>query len=558
MRPSRACSAGEKKRSGSRAMAGASGTGAAPARSAAGELWPHEEARKLAERVAKYDASRPVVFESGFGPSGLPHLGTMCEILRPAYVRHAFEMLDPARPTRLIIFIDDMDGLRKVPGNIPQREETAQHLGEPVSRIPDPFGCCASFADHMVGLLRKFLEPVEVDYELMRASEMYAGGQFDEALKLILARHAEIIAIIAPTLREENREGWSPFMPLCPRCGQIVERQVTAYHVERATVEFSCERSAGGTPGCGWRGEQTVLGGKAKVQWKVDWALRWYTLKVDYELYGKDLTDSARLSGDILRVLGGAPPIGFPFEMFLDEQGRKVSKSVGNGVEVEQWRRYAPIEALRYFLLLNPRRAKRLFLGSIPQYVDDYLGALRDYAAAPGTQHDSPLEFVLQSKSPRRFNSELSFGLMMNLVAALGSSDRDLIWTYLTRYDPQIAGDPETEAMARSLRECALNFYRDFVEPTKKHYAPSSDREREQLSKLAEYLAQNEGASAEEIERTIYSLGREYYDKPGKIFPLLYRAILGQERGPRLGAFIRLATPKRIIDLINSALARVS
>ncbi len=526
---------------------------------ATAELWPREEARRLAERVASYDQSRPVIFESGFGPSGLPHLGTMCEIVRPAYVRRAFSQLEPARPTRLVVFIDDMDGLRKVPENIPNREATAQYLGQPVSKIPDPFGeCHTSFAEHMVSLLGEFLAPIEVEYELMRASEMYANGRFDDALKLILAKHHEIAAIVTPTLREENRAGWSPFMPICPKCGQVVERTVTAYHPERSTIEFTCERSAGDSDGCGFSGEQSVLGGKAKVQWKVDWALRWYALKVDYELYGKDLTDSARLSGQILRVLGGNPPLGFPFEMFLDEQGHKVSKSIGRGVTVEQWTRYAPIEVLKMFLLQSPRRARKLFLGSIPTYVDEFLDAIREYASAPEEKRrNSPLEYVLQSTTPRRFNSELSFGMMMNLVATLGSSDRDFIWNYLTRYDAAIAGDPETEAMGRALVECTLNFYRDFIEPAKKAYVPT-DPEREQLKNLREYLAANQKASAEEIEKKIYDLGRENYDKPGKIFPLMYRSILGQERGPRLGAFIRLATPTRVVELLDATIARTA
>jgi lysyl-tRNA synthetase, class I len=534
-------------------MAGASRSGTQPGNAA---LWPNEEALRLAERVASYDQARPVIFQSGFGPSGLPHLGTMAEILRPSFVRKAFHLIEPSRASRLIVFIDDLDGLRKVPENVPNREDVARYLGMPVSKIPDPFGCCASFADHMLGLLGGFLAPVEVEYELARASEMYSSGHFDEGLKLILEKHEEIIAIIAPTLRAENRAGWSPFMPICPRCGQVVERAVTAYHPERASIEFTCEKSAGGTSGCGFSGEQSVLGGKAKVQWKVDWALRWYVLKVDYELYGKDLTDSARLSGQILRVMGALPPLGFPFEMFLDEEGHKVSKSIGRGVTVEQWTRYAPIEVLKFFLLLNPRRARKLFLEAIPQYVDEYLDAIREHATASEEQRrESALEFVIQSTTPRRFNSALSFGMMMNLVAALGSSDRDFIWNYIVRYDGAIAGDAETEKMGRALMECALNFYRDFIEPTKKIYTPT-DAERAQLKTLATYLRENQGASAEEIEKKIYDLGRESYDKPGKIFPLLYRSILGQERGPRLGAFIRLATPAKIVELLDAAIAR--
>src|SRR5580658_3153202 len=528
-------------------------------------LWPYEEAKKVADRVSRYEPGRPAIFQSGFGPSGMPHLGTMSEVLRPSYVRKAFEQLKhsgviPAdRPTRLIVFIDDMDGLRKVPENIPNREAAGAHLGEPVSRIPDPFGDChPSFSEHMLSLLGRFLAPVEIEYELIKSTEMYGSGAFDEALKLILARHQQIIEIIAPTLREENRAGWSPIMPVCPQCGQINSTLVTAYHPDRATVEFSCEREFGGAKPCGFKGEQSVLGGKAKVGWKVDWALRWYAIKVDYELYGKDLIDSARLSGQILKVLGGKPPIGFPFEMFLDEEGHKVSKSVGRGVTVEQWTRYAPIEVLKMFLLLNPRRARKLFLEAIPQYVDEYLDAMREYAAASDEKRrGSALEYVIQSTTPRRFNSTLSFGLMMNLVAALGSSDRDFIWRYIVRYDASIAGDPETEKMGRALMECALNFYRDFIEPTKKIYAPT-EVERAQLKALAAYLRDSQDASAEEIEKKIYDLGRENYDKPGKIFPLLYRSILGQERGPRLGAFIRLATPARVAELLDATIARTT
>jgi lysyl-tRNA synthetase class 1 len=519
-------------------------------------LWPYEEARKVADRVEKYPAGRPAIFQSGFGPSGLPHLGTMSEVLRPSFVRMAFERLGIGRPTRLIVFIDDMDGLRKVPENIPNREATGAHLGKPVSRIPDPYGDChPSFSEHMISLLGRFLAPIEVEYELLKSSAMYAGGGFDEGLKSVLAHHQEIIRIVAPTLREENRAAWSPIMPVCPQCGQVNSTLVTAYHPDRATVEFSCERSFGGSHGCKYRGEQSVLGGNAKVQWKVDWALRWYALAVDYELYGKDLIDSARLSGQILKVLGGKPPIGFPFEMFLDEEGHKVSKSVGRGVTVEQWTRYAPIEVLKYFLLLNPRRARKLFLDAIPQYVDDYLEALRAYAAASEEERrKSPLDLVLQSRSPRRFESELSFVMIMNLVSALGTSDRALIWNYLTGYDSKIAADPETEAMGRALMECALNYYADFVEPTKQRYVPDA-KEREHLKTLLDFLTTNPGASAEEIEKSIYDIGRANYDKPGKIFPPLYRVLLGQERGPRLGAFIRLATPQRMSEILERALA---
>jgi lysyl-tRNA synthetase, class I len=520
------------------------------------DLWPYQEARKLAERVSNYQPARAIVFQSGFGPSGLPHLGTMGEILRPWYVRHALQVLGNSRATRFVVFIDDMDGLRKVPESIPERESVGSYLGQPVSRIPDPFGeCHDSFASHMIALLRAFLEPVEVEYELLRSSEMYRSGRFDEGLKLILSHHREIIAIVTPTLREENRTGWSPIMPVCPCCGQVNSTLVTAYHPERASVDFSCERSFGGARGCGFSGEQSVLGGLAKAQWKVDWALRWFVLGVDYELYGKDLIDSARISGQIVRVLGGRPPLGFPFEMYLDEAGHKVSKSVGRGVGVSQWQRYAPLEVLKYFLILNPRRARKLFLEAIPQYVDEYLDALRQWSAVDAVARlASPLEFVLQRTSPRRFESSLTFALIMNLVPAVGSADSELLWQYLVSYDPRVAGDNDTEALAHNLVQCAVNFYRDFIEPAKKPYTQSAS-EQPQLHAVTEWLEANPAASADEIERHIYDVGRTHYEKPGNIFPLLYRVLLGQERGPRLGAFIRLATPQKIVQVLRAHLA---
>jgi len=536
-------------------------TGTAADHQPPAELWPYEEARRIRERAISFAPSRPIIFESGFGPSGLPHLGTMCEVLRPNFVRLALKNLNREhgdnRELKLILFIDDMDGLRKVPENVPNREQVGFDIGKPVSRIADPFGDChRSFAEHGVSLLIKFLEPIAVDYELIRSSQMYASGRFDETLRLILGKHAEISAIVAPTMREQNRRGWSPFLPLCPHCGQINSTLVTAYHDLRGSVEFSCERSFGGARGCGFAGEQSILGGKAKVGWKVDWALRWHALKVDYELYGKDLIDSARLSGEIVRLLGGDPPLGFSYELFLDEHGHKVSKSVGRGLTVDQWQRYAPIEVLKYFLFLNPRRARRLFLQSIPQYVDDYLYELRSYAAAQfdEARHTSPLEFILQPASARSFASDLSFGLIMNLVSALGTSDRELIWNYLTRYDAKLAADEDTRRLGVSLMECALNFYADFVEPIKKRYVPQAP-ERDRIRALADFIRANPEADGDAYERAIYDLGRQHYDKPGKIFPLMYRVMLGQDRGPRLGAFIKLVTPARILAILDAALA---
>ena len=414
-------------------------------------------------------------------------------------------LLEPDAPTRLIVFIDDMDGLRKVPESVPNREE--------MPRLPRPAGVAHPrpvrmlpelLPTHMIGMLVEFLKPVEVDYELMRSSEMYGERRFRRGAQADPGQASgDHPRSSRPTLRKENRAGWSPFMPLCPSCGQVNSTLVTAYHPERAQrrVLLRAQLSAA-AHGCGFKGEQSVLGGMAKVQWKVDWALRWFVLRVDYELYGKDLIDSARLSGQIVSLLGGKPPLGFAFEMFLDEEGHKVSKSVGRGVTVDQWQRYAPIEVLKYFLILNPRRARKLFLEAIPQYVDEYL----DATCAPMrrrtryARRNSPLEFVLQPDSVRRFKSELSYGLIMNLVSALGTSDRRLIWNYLKRYDPANQRRSETRALAGTLVDCALNFYRDFVEPAKQRYTPIRRRARA-VESAGGYLKTHPEASAEEIEK---------------------------------------------------------
>ena len=463
-------------------------------------LWPYEEARRVADRVWRYEPGRPAIFQSGFGPSGMPHLGTMAEVLRPSYVRKAFEQLKRSganpliAPSRLIVFIDDMDGLRKVPENIPNREATTALSGRAglahprsIRRLPS-----VSFAAHMMSLLGKFLAPVEIEYELMQSTEMYGERRIRRGAE------ADPRAPSADHPRSSRRRcarriapDGRPIMPVCPQCGQINSTLVTAYHPDRATVEFSCERSFGGAHRCGFKGEQSCSAARPRSRWKVDWALRWYALKVDYELYGKDLIDSARLSGQILKVLGGRPPIGFPFEMFLDEEGHKVSKSVGRGVAVDQWRRYAPIEVLKYFLLLNPRRARKLFLEAIPQYVDEYLDALRAWSAADdarAAQFAARLGDSEHGARALRLGVELRHDHEPGLGAGHRGSRADLELSRPATIRRSRA-TPKPSGWRKALMECALNFYRDFIEPTKQRYMPQA-AERDQLRALAKLARQ--------------------------------------------------------------------
>ena len=254
------------------------------------KAWPYEEARKLLKRYPEgKPAGAPVIFECGYGPSGLPHIGTFNEVLRTTMVRHAFQTLSDT-PTRLIEFSDDMDGLRKVPDNVPNAAMLSEHLGKPLSRIPDPFGRYESFAHHNNAMLREFLDRFGFAYEFVASSDRYNSGAFDEALRGVLRNFDAILAVMLPTLREERRKTYSPVLPVSPKTHQVLQVPVEVVDAEAGIVRFEDH---------GELVEHCIFGGHAKLQWKVDWAMRWTALGVDYEMCGKDLTDSVRESGKI-------------------------------------------------------------------------------------------------------------------------------------------------------------------------------------------------------------------------------------------------------------------
>ncbi|MFP6592439.1 MAG: lysine--tRNA ligase, partial [Candidatus Latescibacterota bacterium] len=339
--------------------------------------WPFAEAEQIS-KLRSPSAERSVLFQTGYGPSGLPHIGTFAEVARTTFVQRAFEHTT-GLSTRLQAYSDDMDGLRKVPLNVPNGDVIAPHLGKPLHAIPDPFGCCDSFSAHNNAKLREFLDAYGFDYEFKSSTEAYRAGELDAGLSLLLSKVDEVLKVILPTMREENREGWSPFFPICTTCGSINATRVTAYHPERDGVSYSCDREEKGYRGCGASGEVSVFGGAAKVGWKVDWAMRWFVYDVDYEMSGKDLIESVKLSSRIVRVLGKQPPAVLTYELFLDEEGKKISKSVGNGLSVDHWVDFAPIESLLFYLYQNPKRAKRLYWDVVPKAMDNYLESLRKW-----------------------------------------------------------------------------------------------------------------------------------------------------------------------------------
>ena len=535
----------------------------------AATAWPFEEARKVLARV-KRTGQGSVLFETGYGPSGLPHIGTFGEVARTSMVRHAFRALtDDRLPTRLVCFSDDMDGLRKVPDNVPNGEVLRRHLGRPLTDVPDPFRPGVSFGDANNARLRDFLDRFGFDYEFLSSTELYRAGRFDAALRLMLDRLDEVMAIMLPSLRAERAATYSPFLPIHPESGVVMQVPLVSCDAAAGTVSWR-------DPGSGRLHETPVTGGHCKLQWKPDWAMRWHALGVDYEMAGKDLIDSMRLSGRIARVLGSAPPEGFNYELFLDQAGQKISKSKGNGLGIEDWLRYASPESLSLFMFQRPSAAKRLHFDVIPRAVDDYLGFVDAYPRQGERERLGNPAWHIHAgdpPAPERLSAEggggtaVSFAMLLNLAAVANSEDPAVLWGFLRRYAP--GASPETHPGLDRLIGYAVRYFRDFVRPAKRYRAPD-DVERGALLDLEAALAALEpGAAPETVQAALYDVARpipRYQDlkakgatpeRPGvsnEWFNALYQVLLGEERGPRFGSFAALYGLPETRALIRKAL----
>jgi lysyl-tRNA synthetase, class I len=535
----------------------------------ASKAWPFEEARKLIARLERAPRNE-VIFETGYGPSGLPHLGTFGEVARTSMVRHAFRVLTgDSVKTRLIAFSDDMDGLRKVPDNIPNRELVAAHLGKPLTKIPDPFGEYDSFAAHNNARLRAFLDQFGFDYEFMSSTEAYQSGRFDAALLSVLERFDEVQAIMLPSLREERAATYSPFLPIHPRTGIVMQAPVIGHDPRAGTISWR-------DPDTGEEFATPVTGGRCKLQWKPDWAMRWHALRIDYEMAGKDLIDSVKLSSRIARALGSEPPAGFNYELFLDENGQKISKSKGNGLTIDEWLAYASPESLSLFMFQKPTAAKRLYFDVIPRNVDDYLGFLDAYPRQEWKERlGNPVWHIHAGAPPEpeilthdQHGQAVSFAMLLNLAAVSNTENPAVLWGFLRRYYP--SASPETHPRLDSLVGYAVAYFRDFVAP-KKRYREADEVERAVLAEISTKLAElPANASADEIQQALYDIARpvpRYQDhsakgstaaRPGvsnEFFNMVYALLLGEERGPRLGSFIALYGLEETRALIGKALA---
>ncbi|QND74333.1 lysine--tRNA ligase [Tardiphaga robiniae] len=523
--------------------------------------WPFEQAKALVARLKKTPKDE-VLFETGYGPSGLPHIGTFGEVARTTMVRHAFRVLTEDKiKTRLIAFSDDMDGLRKVPDNVPNKDMLASHLGKPLTRVPDPFSNeYPSFGAANNARLRVFLDQFGFDYEFASSTDYYTSGRFDATLLKMLAVYDKVMDIILPTLGPDRRATYSPFLPISKTTGVVLQVPMIRRDVAAGTVTYV-------DPDTNEEVTTPVTGGNVKCQWKADWAMRWAALGIDYEMAGKDLIDSVKLSGKICAALGGTPPEGFNYELFLDDKGGKISKSKGNGLTIDEWLRYASPESLSLFMYREPKAAKRLFFDVIPRNVDEYQQFVEGYAKQDPKQRLSNPAWHIHAGDPPVADMPVTFQLLLTLVSSSNAENAETLWGFIRRYRPGVsaATHPRLDAMVGY----AINYYRDFVAPTKTFREPT-DIERVALQDLRDALSQLPAeATPEDIQNAVYEIGRRepFLDhkklakdgRPGVSldwFNMLYQVLLGQEKGPRFGSFVAVYGVQNAINMIDGALAR--
>lgn len=531
--------------------------------------WCFVEAEKLLERQQKLGilSNKLVLFETGYGPSGLPHIGTFGEVARTLMVRHAFHVLTENKiATKLLCFSDDMDAFRKVPSNVPCQEEMHKYIGLPLTKVPDPFSLqnkdkyVISFGARNNQRLCAFLDRFGFAYEFASSSEYYKSGRFDDVLKKMFHNYEKIMSIMLPSLGEERQATYSIFLPISKKSSKVL--QVPVKLLDNYNIGYYDEEE--------WV-EHSILSGQVKCQWKADWALRWAALAIDYEMAGKDLIDSTNLAGKICRAIDAEPPAGFNYELFLDEKGQKISKSKGNGLTIDEWLKYAPESSLRLYMYQKPKTAKRLYFDVIPKAVDEYYGALKAYKQAIKAEQllENPLFYIYNGAKINEDTIDISYAMLLNLVAATGSDDRQVILGLIEKY---VGEDLSHNKTIISLIDNALQYYKDYIAPNRRLEAPNND-EIIVLKDIKEHLAKLDNKAiinAEEIQNLLLTIARKYpfycnRDKlnaaglptvKGDFFQMLYSTLLGAQSGPRFGSFIALYGVVPMIDLLEQTIIR--
>ena len=510
------------------------------------KAWPFEEARRVLKRYEKKAPEKGyVLFETGYGPSGLPHIGTFGEVLRTTMIRRAFELISDI-PTRLFCFSDDLDGMRKVPGNVPNQEMLKQHLQLPLTSVPDPFEEFPSFGDHNNAMLKRFLDTFGFQYEFYSATEFYKSGQFDEVLLRAAERYDALMAVMLKSLREERQQTYSIFLPIHPETGRVLYVPMKHVDAKDGTITFDDET------GREWT--LPVTGGQVKLQWKPDFGARWAALGVDFEMYGKDHSTNTPIYDSICEILGERAPEHFTYELFLDDKGQKISKSSGNGISIDEWLTYAATESLSYFMYQKPKTAKRLYFDVIPKAVDEYHQQLRAYAGQDGAAKLANPVYHIHGHNVPASDMVVSFAMLLNLASVAGAEDKEALWGFIRRYAPEAS--PESNPQLDQAAGFAVRYYNDFVKPEKIFRLPD-ERERAALADLAARLrAWDGGLDAEELQTVVFAVGTEHGFEPLRDwFKAIYEVLLGASQGPRFGGFIALYGVTETADLIDKGLA---
>ncbi|MDB9784330.1 lysine--tRNA ligase [Pelagibacteraceae bacterium] len=504
--------------------------------------WPFVEIRKLLkDRKELINRKKKIIFQTGYGPSGLPHIGTFGEVARTSMMINALNHIEKI-DSELITFSDDMDGLRKVPDNIPNDDVLHNNIGKPLTSVPDPFGKYKSFGEHNNEMLKKFLNKFNFKFNFKSSTENYQKGIFNNSLMRVLEKYDDIMNIVLPTLRDERRKTYSPFLPLCPITGKVLEIPLIEMNKKKGTVIFDNE---------GKKLEIDILNGSCKLQWKVDWAMRWFTFDVDFEMYGKDLTESAILSNKICKTLGKKPPNGFAYELFLDEKGEKISKSRGNGVSIEEWLRYASPESLSLYMYPNPKRAKKLYSEIVPKTVDEYLSFLEKYKNQEEKEKIQNPIWHVHNGNPPKEKIVMPFSMLLNLVGSSNAESKEVLWKFINRFHEDI--DSKKNPILDELTKYALNYFKDKVEPNKKFKIPN-EKEKKALNNLQVKLkGLSQKTKPEDIQTIVYTVGKEsgYEKNLREWFILIYQVLFGELNGPRMGFFISFFGVDETIKLIE-------
>ena len=518
------------------------------------KAWPFEQARLILRRLDIEKkrgidrGDRPVVFETGYGPSGLPHIGTFGEVVRTIMVMDAFRALtDDKVPMTMLCVSDDLDGMRKVPSNVPNQELLAEHLGKPLTDVPDPFGTHDSFAGHNNAMLRDFLDGFGFTYNFKSATELYKAGVYDDMLLKALANFDKIMGVMLPTLGEERRATYSPFLPISPTSGRVLYVPMKSIDPEAGTITFDDEDGTEVT--------MPVTGGNCKLQWKPDFGMRWAALGVDFEMFGKDHQANSIVYSRICKILGAEPPVQYVYELFLDDKGEKISKSKGNGIAVEDWLSYATPESLALYMYTKPRTAKRLYFDVIPKAVDEYFAHLEAFHRQELDKQISNPVWYIHHGNPPQDTSPISFALLLNLVSAANASDKDILWGFIERYVPSATA--EDYPALDNLAGYAVQYFEEFVKPTKVYRAPT-EQERATLADLSTRLRavpEAEQTDGEALQTLIFTVGKDHeFENLRNWFKAIYEVCLGQSQGPRFGSFVAIYGPAETADLIDKAL----